>query len=175
MNTSVSRAQSRTHSFDLQRMLLLGVVLMACTPLNTSRAQTRSSESRANAVASAILENERLDNVGVLQFTPTPDGLEVNIRLVRVLPGTYSLVLHQGSSCKTLDGTPFGAAGDTFRGANATLQTLRIGPSGTGQTTVKRSDLGLIGGQTSILGRTVIVWSRTIAVACGVIQARQGS
>jgi Cu/Zn superoxide dismutase len=153
-------------------MLFLGVVLMACTPLETTRAQTRSSESRVNAVASATLENERLENVGVIQFTPTSDGLEVNIRLVRVLPGTYSLVLHQGGSCKTLDGTPFGAAGDTFHGADATLQTLRIGPSGTGQITVKRSDLGLIGGQTSILGRTVIVWSRSIAVACGVILAR---
>ena len=119
-----------------------------------------------------MLENERLENVGVIQFTPTPDGLEVSIRLVRVLPGTYSLVLHQGGSCKTLDGTPFGAAGDTLHTANATLQTLRIGPSGTGQTTVKRTDLDVLGGQTSILGRTVIVWSRTIPVACGVIQAR---
>ncbi len=172
MNTSVSRAQSSRHSLDLRRMLLLGFVLMACSLLATTRAQTRSSESRINAVAIATLENERLENLGVIQFTPTPDGLEVNVRLVRVLPGTYSLVLHQGGSCKTLDGAPFGAAGDTFHGANATLTTLRIGPSGTDQTTVKRSDLGLIGNQTSILGRTVIVWSRTIAVACGVIQAR---
>jgi Cu/Zn superoxide dismutase len=172
MNTSVSRAQSSRDSFDLRRMLLLGFVLMACTPLETTQAQTRSPESRANAVAIAMLENERLENLGVIQFTPIPDGLEINIRLVRVLPGTYSLVLHQGGSCKTLGGTRFGAAGDTFHGANAPLQTLRIGPSGTGQATVKRNDLGLIGNPTSILGRTVIVWSRTIAVACGVIQAR---
>lgn len=163
------QVQSRVFPPGLRRILVLCACLAACAPLEHSRAQRQPAPE---AVASASLENERLEKVGELQFRPASLGLEVSIRLVRVLPGTYSLVLHQGGSCAALDGKPFGSAGDTYRAANATLEHVRIGPSGTGLGLVKRTDLRLGAGEGSILGRAVIAWSRNRPVACGVIQPR---
>lgn len=168
---------------------LCGALFLAA---NTVPAMAESAKAPVNKISDKGIEDE----IGFITFTEGPDGLEMMVELVGLVPGPHAMHVHENGSCATAekDGKPVAglAAGGHYdpaktnthggpqgAGHKGDLPVLEADKDGKVMTTTKAPHVKLA----DIKGRAVIIhangdtYSDTPVlggggerVACGVIK-----
>jgi Cu-Zn family superoxide dismutase len=155
--------------------------------------ESMSRPPEAPQMAAAKLESKSGSTVtGKVGFMETPAGLEVTVEISGAKPGKHGVHLHETGDCSAPDaksaGGHFNPAGSTHGGPDAEprhggdLGNITAGADGKGMLTIVVHGVGIAGGATSVLGKSVVIHdgeddlksqpagNSGSRVACGVIE-----